>query len=107
MNTPKISELTRDEKSLLLYAETVMVDLGGIYEPRRMNDEDRAIMKRWKESGFLDHGRVSSEHLTSRRAVWIRLSPEAVALAQELRRERIERAWGNRNWITTAEKAAL
>ena len=95
---------TKTEKSMLLFAECCVVDNGGIYQSERTNADDREVMDRWKAEGFIDHGRVSSEFLTATRRVWITLSPEAMALAQELRRERADRMWKNRTWTTTVEK---
>ena len=99
-----IQSLTKTEKSMLLFAECCVVDHGGIYQSERTNAEDREVMDRWKAEGFIDHGRVSSEFLTATRRVWITLSPEAMALAQELRRERADRMWKNRTLTTTVEK---
>lgn len=99
-----IDQLTKTEKSLLLFMECAAVDNGGIYQSERTNAEDREIMDRWKAEGFIDHGRVASEYLTATRRVWIHLTPEAMALAQELRRARAERMWFARTWETTAEK---
>jgi hypothetical protein len=99
-----IDQLTKTEKSLLLFMECAAVDEGGIYQTERTNAEDREIMDRWKAEGFIDHGRVASEYLTATRRVWIKLTPEAMALAQELRRARAERMWIARTWESTAEK---
>jgi hypothetical protein len=102
-----IDNLTKDEKLLLLFAECACVDHGGIYQSERLNDDDRAILKKWQLEGFCEHGRVASEHLTPTRKVWLRLSDEAMRLAHELRMERATRIWGKRNWISTDEKRAL
>jgi hypothetical protein len=102
-----IDNLTKDEKSLLLFAECACVDYGGIYQPERLNDDDRQILKAWKLEGFCDHGRVASEHLTSTRSVWLKLSDEAMQLAHELRIERARRMWARRGWISTDEKRGM
>lgn len=104
MKTKTIEMLTKDEKLLLLFAECACVDFAGIYQPERLNDADRAILKRWKEEGFCDHGRVASEHVTPKACVWLRLSDEAHATAHALRMERAKRMWAARHWITTEEK---
>lgn len=39
--------LTRNERSLLLYAETCAVDGKGVLDDRRMNDEDRAALDKF------------------------------------------------------------
>lgn len=107
MKTPDIDKLTRDEISLLLYAESCMVDYGGLYQFERTNEADRKIMDRWRKDGFMDHGRVASECLRPHVSLWLRLSPEGVAMAQELRRRRIERGWNGRKWYSTAEKREM
>ena len=99
-----IETLTKDEKSLLLFCECACVDNAGIYQPQRTNAVDRENLDKWQAEGFLDHGRVSSEFLAETRCVWVRLSHEAMAMAQTLRRERAERMWKNRTWTTTEEK---
>ena len=101
-----LENLTKDERFLLLFCECACVDHGGIYQSERTNDEDRQILARWKEEGFCDFGRVASEHLTPTRKVWVHLSPEAMSLAHQLRLQRAERMWQNRNWWSTEEKRA-
>ncbi len=99
-----ITDLTKPEKNLLLFLECCSVDYAGVYQPARINSEDLEIMDRWRDEGFIDHGRVSSEYLTRSRCVWAKLSPEAEDLAQQVRRERAARMWANREWTTTEEK---
>ncbi len=99
-----LETLTKDQKSLLLFCECCCVDNAGIYQPERTNDTDRQNLDTWREEGFLDHGRVSSEHLSPTRRLWVRLGHEAMAMAQTLRRDRAERMWKNRTWTTTEEK---
>lgn len=102
-----IDSLTKDEKSLLMFAECACVDHGGIYQPQRLNNTDRAILDQWQLEGFASHGRVASEHLTETRCVWLQLSDAAMHLAHELRIQRAGRMWNNRNWITTNEKRSM
>ena len=98
------AQMNRVESSLLLYLETRTVDYSGIYDPRHLNDVDRDILDKWKGEGFLDHGRVSSEYLTPRRCLWVRLSVEAVGVAAELRSRKADQGWRSRKWTTTEEK---
>lgn len=95
--------LTKTERTLLLFLETSCVDFAGVYDPRRINDEDLAIMNQWKEEGFIDHGRIAFKFHKPTRTVWCKISPEAMDLAHTLRKERAERMWDNREWRTTAE----
>lgn len=102
-----IDTLTKDEKLLLLFAECACVDYGGIYQPERLNDDDREILEQWKLEGFCDYGRVASQHLNPKRMVWLRLSEEAMRMAHTLREQRASRMWANRDWISTQEKRNL
>lgn len=92
----KLSEMTPDERSLLIYFETRMVDGLGYVESVRMNAGDFAIAKRWNETKFIQFGRVNSKYLISqvsqyKRDHWVRLSAEAWRLAHEERMERASR----------------
>lgn len=57
----KLSEMTPDERSLLIYFETRMVDGLGYVESVRMNAGDFAIAKRWPEPRRLEPIRVCSQ----------------------------------------------
>jgi len=86
---------TRDEKNLLLYFETQAVDYGGTLESVRMNADDFALAKRWREAGFVQFGRIAfndiKRHSGVARDHWVVLSEEAWALAHAERRARCER----------------
>ena len=88
-------ELTRSEKSLLMYFETQAVDYGGTLESVRMNAHDHSIAKRWRESGFVHFGRVAfndiKTHGGTARDYWCVLSEQAWVLAQAERRARCDR----------------
>lgn len=99
-----LQDLSRTEKSLLLYLETQCVDYGGSFEQRRLNDEDRSILERWESEGFVSHGRICSDDWpTKTRCNWVTLSDEAWSLAHEERRARFQRMYKKRPWSTTAE----
>ena len=99
-----IDQLTKTEKQLLLFLECAAVDHGGLYQSERTNAEDRTMMDLWRDQGFIEHGRVASEHLTPICRVWVRLSVDAENLAHAARAERSARMWTNRGWVTTDEK---
>jgi hypothetical protein len=103
MNT---DTMTRDQKSLLLYLETLAVDYSGRIEDARMNDDDWANLERWKEEGFIETGRIRFKDVQDRKTKWVHLTSQAYDLAHQLRRERAERAWANRNYQTTEEARA-
>lgn len=88
-------ELTKEEKSLLLYMETQAVDYGGKLEAVRMNADDFEIAKRWNESGFVLFGRIAANDIQTRggitRTHWCVLSEDAWATAHAERRARCQR----------------
>lgn len=93
MNT---SELTKDQKSMLTYIETCVVDHGGTLEAARMNAADHEAMKDLKSLKLIDHGRMPSEflrvHGARKCAHWAVLTDAGWEVAHKLRRERAERA---------------
>lgn len=97
-----ITTLTRDERSLLVYAETCLVDHGGLLTAERLNAADMAALAKFKEAGILDFGRIPAKLLgtlpapgTSGRTLhlthWVTFHEEAWQLAHALRRARAER----------------
>jgi len=106
----ELKDLTKNEKSLLLYLETRAVDHGGLVDIRQMNDEDVDTAMRWDKEVFVQYGRVCAADVqrlgSMRRKLtnWCLLSPKAWQLAHEERRARAERMWDKRSWQTTLEK---
>ena len=85
-----LDNMTKDERSLLLYLETRAVDYGGTVDTRRMNKEDFEIAKGWNESGFLKFGRIKFHDINpaSHATHWCELSDEAWKLAHQERKRR-------------------
>jgi hypothetical protein len=79
--------LSRDERSLLLYAETCAVDHSGLMEGIRMNAADHQALKSLKAGGYLDHGRIPASLLkeAGTRTHWVTLTQQGWALAHYLR----------------------
>lgn len=98
-----LKEMSRGGRSLLLYLEARAVDFGHV-DGTKMNAEDFGIVKKWSEEGFVQFGRIASEHITKGRHYWVVLSEEAWKLAHEERRTRAKRVWEKRRWTTTDEK---
>lgn len=88
-------DLTRSEASVLLYAETTLVEYGGLMESIRMNDADRMAMDSLQASGMLTWGRVPGRLLDQfvGRSVthWVDFTDAGWALAHQLRRDRCEK----------------
>lgn len=99
-----LADMTRDERSLLLYIETCAVDQGGRVDPRKINDVDRKILKRWEKECLIAYGRIVAKDCSPSATHWVRLSGEAWLLAYEERRARAKRMWEDRNFTTTYEK---
>lgn len=103
-------DMTKDDRSLLLYLETCAVDHGGSVATVHMNDEDFAIARHWNSEGFVEFGRIRESDFISRdspisnRTHWCRLSDVAWEMAHRFRRERAERSWDSKRYQTTAEK---
>lgn len=89
-----LSEMSKDERSLLLFLETAAVDHGGLFDARHMNKADMDIAEGWSKEGFLPlFRRVPACLLGFYRDKgcfnhYVRLSEDAWRLAQQERRER-------------------
>lgn len=88
-----MTELTKDERSLLLYFETCLVDNSGNVDVRRMNDNDRAIAERWTEQALIRFERRRYHDIPedSFRTHHVQFSAYAWILAHQERRARAER----------------
>lgn len=101
-----LEQMTRDERSLLLYLECCCVDYEGLIDVRKMNKEDIEIAKRWNEAGFITFGRVSAKSIFSgsaKKSHCCTLSPEAWNLAHRERIARFERNYKKRTWLSAKE----
>lgn len=97
-----VIELTKTDKSILLYAESCMVDYGGLLEGQRMNGEDIESLNKLRDAGILDYGRIPGRlmgKLPTERNVsyWVTLTDAGWLMSAQLRRERFR--------VTTARKA--
>jgi hypothetical protein len=102
----KLSEMTKDQVSLLVYLETCAVDQGGRVAMAHLNSADLKQAQEWAKAKFIDFGRLASECVSSRSSHWVKLSDDAWRVAHEGRRARFERLYASRIWISTAEKRA-
>lgn len=106
-------DLNRDQRSILLYAESVTVDNGGLLEGQRMNADDHENLDAFQRRGFLTWGRIPycalearPSHFTSRPTHWVRLTEEGWALAVACRRKRAEQVgpYAELVWTAVAER---
>ncbi len=82
--------MTKDEKSLLLFFETCVVDNTCKIDMRKMNEEDMKIAKKWNDCGFIRFGRLKYIDLKkgSPNTHFVLLSETAFAAASKLRYKR-------------------
>jgi|GEM_PF-4420500 len=89
--TITLDTITREQRSILMYAETCAVDYGGLLEGIRMNTADHDALKELVAAGMLTYGRIPGKLLgTFARSVsyWCDLTEAGWALAFQLRRAR-------------------
>ena len=98
-----MSDLSGYEAQLLLYVETRCVDHTGLLDNRHLNDEDRATLKDWNETGYVKSGRLVFKFIGGGKSIWSRMSEEAWKEAHRQRRLRAERRFSERKWQGTAE----
>ena len=85
-------DLTKDERSLLLYLEWCLVDHRGFVDMQRMNAEDTEIAKGWHESGFIEFRRVKMKNITDSHCThFVRFTDDAWKLAHQERKARSKR----------------
>lgn len=95
-----LEQMTKEERSLLLYLEARAVDHFGLVDTIHMNAGDMAIAEAWNTKGFVVFGRVAAAIMPqgsrdSRPTHYVELSNEAWELAHLERRARYAR---NDNW---------
>jgi hypothetical protein len=94
-NEMKLSEMSKDERSNLLYIECCAVDQGGLVDARKINDEDLEILRSWDAKGFITFSRISFDSLQllvdKNKSYLVTLSEGAWKLAHEERRARSKR----------------
>ena len=87
--------MNKDQESLLLYFESVIVDHSCRVDLAKMNDDDFAQTEAWSKEGFIYFGRLPIALNTTRSGVRIThlvfLSAEATGTASALRKERGQR----------------
>jgi hypothetical protein len=99
----KLEEMSRDERSLLLYLETRAVDYSGKVDSAHMNDGDREIAKQWNDDGFIRYERICSRDAALRATTCVMLSDDAFNLAHQQRKLRAQTLWNGRKYMTTEE----
>lgn len=95
--TKALATMSKDERSLLVFLETELVNHGGKVDARHMNADDMAIARQWCSEGFIKFGRIKLHGITDNRTHWVEFSDEAWELAHAERRAIYERSF---LWVT-------
>ncbi len=103
----ELSQMSKDEKSLILFFETAAVDYGGKLNTAHMNADDMKIAKEWTNEGFVAFSRIASKFLDGVKTHSVVLSDDAWRIAHEERKERFNRLYSKKNWLTTSEYQAV
>lgn len=92
-----ISEFDRQEKSILLYAEDCIVNNLGRMNPLKMNELDFLNLKKMKEEGLLDFGRLPFHEIERLQKYfnkltlpthWVSFTDDSLSLTWLMRKER-------------------
>jgi hypothetical protein len=96
--------MTKTEINQLLYIESRAVDFDGRINHHQMNDDDRRIMEKWAAEDYVEYGRIAFMYVAGDLTHYVKLSEQAWADAARYRRERAERCWESKNYLTANEK---
>ena len=107
-----VETITRDQRSILMYAETCAVDYGGLLEGIRMNKDDHAALDELAAAGILTWARIPGKMLGQfkRNAThYCDLTEEGWALVHALRRARAAKPEPGRELVNAvlAERAEV
>ena len=101
----KLSEMTREERSLLLYLESCLVESRGRVNLQRTNNGDMTIIDKWNNEKFIKKGRiVIDKYMETSGSMWVEFSNSAWELAHEERKNRSTRMTKKRQWVKTSEQ---
>jgi hypothetical protein len=103
-HVPITTPETIEERSLLVYFETCIVDNCGVVDGCRMIDNDFDIAKKWSERGYISFGRICSTDVRFARTHWVEFSDKAWTDAHVERKQRAQRLCANRKWRKTSER---
>lgn len=99
-----LETMSKEERSLLLYLETCMVDNRGRIDQKKLNNDDRHILEIWDDAGFIKFGKIHlDKYMESMGSYWIELSDKAWKLAHQERIARSKRMLEKRTWIKSEE----
>ena len=91
-----MNNFTPQENNLLLYLECCAVDYGGKIDSRRINDDERHILKRWHSNKFIQYGRIAANDIRGGLTHWVTFTDSAWTAAHNERRARNARMMNQR-----------
>lgn len=87
-----MEDFTKIQRSLILHAETRLVDCGGRLNIRLLNKNDYKALEQLQEKGLLRFGRIKHDFIHNPdEPIWVEFTHELLELAAELRREKVAR----------------
>jgi hypothetical protein len=107
MKMVNIESMSKGEKSLLLYLESRATNHSGLINVSQINKEEIDICNRWNKKGFIQFGRVVARNVRSYCFMWCKLPESTFKIAHKLRKERADRMWLNKNWLSTEESREM
>lgn len=97
---------TRDQKSLILFLETRVVDYAGRIQMAHMSADDTAQAEVWAKAGFIGFGRIACQDINRGGTHWVAFTDEAWDAAHRERRAKGKRMHQKRSYQTTQEEQA-
>ena len=99
----ELAKMSKDERSLILFFESASVAYGGRLNTAHMNADDIKIAEDWTDEKFVTFSRIASHFLKGDKTHSVVLSDDAWRIAHEERRQRFNRLYLKKNWLTTSE----
>ncbi len=97
---------TRDQKSLILFLETRVVDYAGRVRIAHMSPDDSIQAKVWAKAGFIGFGRIVHQDINRDGTHWVTFTDEAWDAAHRERQAKGKRTRQKRSYQTTQEARA-
>ncbi len=100
----RVEEMSKTERSLLLFFEACLVDHNGKVNTRHINDEDSTIAKQWSKEGLILYGRICFDDIKGHETHYVRFSENAWTMAHYERRRRSDRMFSKTTYGLVAQE---
>ena len=101
-----MAELTKDERSLILYLETCVVDRSGRVNAVHMNEDDFKLARKWADKGLIGFGRIVMQDHNQDGGNWVTFTDAAWKMAHAERKAKGIRCAAARVFSTTREASS-